>query len=95
MSKTNEMNLAKIYYVEHGMTGFITAEKVGVSLTHFYRWVRRYGWRELREERLKAYPKRPAKKKNYTFTGLQKYTNLNHSEHADTLRTLISNYKKA
>lgn len=43
------MQRAKNLYINEGKTGQEAAAIVGVSETNFYRWVRRYGWKEDRE----------------------------------------------
>lgn len=96
MTKTAELQRAKQLYVEQGMTGSAAAKELGVSLTNLLRWVKRYGWKQMRDERLKAKPEPiRLKRKAFTLTGLQKFTKANFPEQASPLRQLINKYKKA
>lgn len=49
MSKTEAFMKARQLFIEQGVTGRDAAKAVGVTDTHLYRWINKYGWRDLRE----------------------------------------------
>lgn len=90
MTKTTDMIIAQRLYVERFMTGSAVAVEVGVSKTNFYRWVRKYGWKAKRDERLLL-----IKELKYSFEDFEKFVDQSYPHSAKQVRKFIRNYKKS
>lgn len=52
MAKDNERRVARIYYVEQGMTAKEISERLGVTENTVGNWVKDGGWKDLRDARV-------------------------------------------
>jgi hypothetical protein len=48
LSKTQKVELGRIYYVVNGLTAKESADKVGTSEQTFGKWIEKYGWKSLK-----------------------------------------------
>jgi hypothetical protein len=90
MTKTYEVVRAETLYVERFMTGIGISEELDVSLTNVYRWIRKYGWKAKRDDRL-----RMIKELGYSLEEFQKFVDKNEPELSKSVKRAIRKYKKS